>query len=199
MRSSFIFHKLSPCQVGMTKWMGRGVRDTNKQACGWISRHSCQQHVCHRQALWQFGWKKKTWQQNNTEQTNRETDFMSEIYLGPPTLTFSLIFSLTLLVVVAVCLFPTNARTQSWASLFDLCGVECQARLITLGSTEEDTACHCASLKAPQQWPLHSHTSFNPPTNPRHLSSVLLTPQDGSSLVGSSRTGFGPCGGVSFR
>lgn len=85
---------------------------------------------------------------------------MSEIYLGPLTLTFSLIFSLTLVVVVAVCLFPTSARTQSRASLFDLCGVECQARRIALGSAEVDTACHCASLKAPQQWPLHSHTSF---------------------------------------
>lgn len=45
---------------------------------------------------------------------------------------------------------------------FDLCGVECQARLVALGNHEENAVCHRAPMKAPQQWILHSHHPSTP-------------------------------------
>lgn len=75
---------------------------------------------------------------------------------------------------VCVCFTCVCVSTYVWSPelSFDLCGVECQACLIALGSAEEDTACHRAPMKAPQQWILHFHYPSTPTTllNPWHLS-----------------------------
>ncbi|KAI9535632.1 hypothetical protein NQZ68_003186 [Dissostichus eleginoides] len=43
-------------------------------------------------------------------------------------------------------------------------------RLVALGISEEDAACHCAPMKAPQQWTLHSNHPVTPSPKAWHLS-----------------------------
>lgn len=67
--------------------------------------------------------------------------------------------------------------------------MECQACLVALGSGEEDTACHCAPMKAPQQWILHSHHPSTP-QKPWQLSVRLGTVGGG---VACEYNGLGRC------
>lgn len=70
-----------------------------------------------------------------------------------------LVVSLALECFVCLC---EHICMKSRGLSFDLCGVECQARLVTLGRLEENAVSHRALMKAPQQWILHSHHPSTP-------------------------------------